>query len=552
MDNGVRAQESTLSGMLAAGEQLTMPPYQRSYSWNESEALDLINDLREASETGVAHFIGAVVLVRSQEDGTLEIVDGQQRLTTLTILLAVLRDMAPDKAEADKLHALIADGARPVLGEQANWRLTLNDVDGHFFRETIQTRGTSLNLEDDPGESESQRRITANTAAIISALKAMTPAQRSALSETTRNGCMLVRVVVSDRDSGFRVFRVLNTRGKAPNAHDIIKTELFERAKLNLDEAKIYAEQWAEHEATLGGGAFDKLLQHIRSIYDKQHKGDLLAGFRKAVLGKITARDFLDRILPLYVDAYKEILTGDVKLGAHSETVTTYLHRLRTLEHSGWRAPALKYLVERRNNAKTAPEFFRRLERLGFMIQLIIHDRDQRTKRYRKVMDAVASDRQLFARNGPLIVTRDEARRIKDRLLGRFATFGQRRSMALRINAALEGGKTLPPESDATVEHVLPRNIQADSYWLTTWPDPAKRRELCDTLGNFILLPNKVNQKAGRMDYRAKKEIYFNGGGGVHFALTRDLEHQDAWTADIVKKRTKDLADILLSEWEIS
>ena len=53
--------------------------------------------------------------------------------------------------------------------------------------------------------------------------------------------------------------------------------------------------------------------------------------------------------------------------------------------------------------------------------------------------------------------------------------------------------------------------------------DDQRRREQCDTIGNFVLLTTKVNQKADRLDYRAKKEIYFNGGGGQEFALTRDL-----------------------------
>ena len=123
--------------------------------------------------------------------------------------------------------------------------------------------------------------------------------------------------------------------------------------------------------------------------------------------------------------------------------------------------------------------------------------------------------------------------------------------MALRLNAALDGGFTIPPESDATVEHVLPRNVHEDSHWMVTWPDPAKRREQCDTLGNFVLLTNKVNQKADRLDYRAKKEVYFNGGGGADFALTRDLMDQDAWTPEVVRKRTERLAEILAEEWSL-
>ena len=119
------------------------------------------------------------------------------------------------------------------------------------------------------------------------------------------------------------------------------------------------------------------------------------------------------------------------------------------------------------------------------------------------------------------------------------------------VRLVLEGGKTIPPESDATVEHVLPRNVHEDSHWMNVWPDPARRRELCDTLGNFVLLTHKVNQRADRHDFRDKKEVYFNGGGGEEFALTRDLKEHDAWTPDVVRRRTERLVEILCQEWEI-
>jgi hypothetical protein len=182
-------------------------------------------------------------------------------------------------------------------------------------------------------------------------------------------------------------------------------------------------------------------------------------------------------------------------------------------------------------------------------MQLLVHDRDQRGRRFARVTEAVKNDRVLLSKAGPLAISRDEGKKVRERLIGRFATFGQRRAIALRLCAALAGGRTIPPESDATVEHVLPRTIPEDSHWLVTWPDAARRREQCDTIGNFVLLTTKVNQKADRLDYRAKKEIYFNGGGGQEFALTRDLMHQDAWTPEIVRKRTEKLAGILADAW---
>lgn len=552
MSLGVRAQESSLSGIFGQGERLCMPPYQRSYSWGEREALDLLGDLAEATDSSIPHFIGAIVLVNGAETGMGEIVDGQQRLTTLTILLAVLRDLETDMDRAAALHAMIADEARPMLGEAANWRLTLNYMDGAFFRDTIQRLGATKSLENEPGESDSQQRMVGNATAILKELKKMTDERRRALTDTAVGGCALVRVVVNDKDQGFKVFRVLNTRGKEPDAHDIIKTELFQKARFSVKEANAYAERWAEHEAVLGGGAFDDLLRQIRAIHDRSPKGDLVAGFQKAVLSKIDPRKFLDELLPDYVAAYRQITTAKVSDGPNAALVSDKLNQLRALEQQSWRAPALKFLVERGIDSPIAPEFFTGLERLGYVNQLILHDKDQRNKRFSKVSDAVISERTLLANNGPFAISKDEARKVHERLLGRFATFGQRRAMALRLNAALDDGFTIPPESDATVEHVLPRSVQEDSHWMITWPDPAKRREQCDTLGNFVLLTHKVNQKADRHDYRAKKEVYFNGGGGADFALTRDLMDQDAWTPEVVRKRTEGLAEILISEWNLA
>ena len=551
IDLGVRAQESSVRAIFAPGEQLQMPPYQRSYSWEAREANELLGDLIDSVETVTPHFVGAIVLINGAENGVLEIVDGQQRLTTLTILLAVLRDLEPDRARAAMLHALIADDARPMLGEGANWRLTLNHMDGPFFRDAIQTPGATRNLDKEPGESESQQRMVRNAAAFMKRLSTMSDEDRRALADVVMNRCALVRVVVGEKEQGFKVFRVLNTRGKEPDAHDIIKTELFQRARFTDKEASSYAERWSEHEAALGGSAFDDLLRQIRSIYDRSGRGELISAFPKAVLSKVDPRTFLEEVLPRYVEAYRLITTGEVQDGPNAKIVSDKLNQMRALDQSSWRAPALKFLVERGVDDPQAPDFFTRLERLSFVIMLVVTDRDQRNKRFNKVMEAITNDRVLFAKNGPLSVDRSDAKKARERMLGRFATFAQRRAMALRLNAALENGVTIPPESDATVEHVLPRNIHEDSHWLTVWPDPAKRREQCDTLGNFVLLTHKVNQKADRQDYRAKKEVYFNGGGGMDFALTRDLQEQDAWTADVVRKRTEMLVEILCQVWDI-
>ena len=531
-----------------------MPPYQRSYSWTEKEAGDLLGDLREASLSGDSHFLGAIVVVQPEDQSQSEIVDGQQRLTTLTILMAVLRDLETDNDKKAMIHAMLGDAMRPMLGEDAKWRLQLNHIDAPYFREHFQQPGVTQAAIEEPTDSESQLKMMRNAALFAKALKDLPSDERMMLFETVRDRCGVVETRVADRDAGYKVFRVLNMRGREPNAHDIIKTDLFERGGFSMSEANEQSRKWAEHEAKLGGRSFDDLLRQIRFIYDKSNKGDLISGYRKSALGRTSPRTFLDDILPKYVTAYQTINKAHHHQDRSENKYQRFLSHLLTLDHQMWRAPALKFLVEFHDAPDLAEDFFRHLERLGFLMQLVVLNRDQRNKRYRKVLDTIDSRKPINfgSRLGPYTISRDEARRMHERLLGRFATFGQRRALAMRLNAAFEGGRVVTPDDDATVEHVLPRNPENESHWMTIWPHHQNRRELCDTIGNFVLLPHNVNQAADRMTYQEKHKIYFGGQGGENFSLTNDIVGEDLWTPDTVRKRTKRLANLLCEDWHLS
>ena len=553
MTLGINSRDLNIRELMAPGVRLSMPPYQRSYSWGERESTALLQDLMDAADLEELHFIGAIVVNTNGAFDSLEIVDGQQRLTTITMLLCILRDLESDPAISADIQTLISDPPNPDLGEPETYRVTLNQLDMEFFRDRIQAPGAAVELAVTPELtlSGSQKRMAVAAEAISSVLTQMDAATRRSLVDTILQRCALVCVNVDNRDRGYQVYRVLNTRGREPNAHDIIKTELFEAARFDRDDADAYSTKWTEYEAQLGSSTFDDLLRQVRALYDRNPKGDLVTGFKRSVLSKVTAREFLEDLLPKYVTSFENMTTGRMGAEAVARGVNDYLNRLRALDHGGWRAPALKFLVERGVTDPASPAFFWRLERLGYITQLIINKRDQRDRRYRRVVEAMEDDERLFDPEGPLEITADDAKKVRERLLGRFATFNQRRAMALRLNAALEGGCTLPPEADATVEHVLPRNPDPDSMWLTTWPDATKRRELCDTLGNFVLLTHEQNQSADRKDYRHKHKIYFDDRGQTPFALTRDLSDQFAWTADIVRERTQSLGNILAQHWEL-
>ena len=523
-----------------------MPPYQRSYSWDTSEADALLSDLRDASESGEGHFIGAIVLVR-EEGGRYLIVDGQQRLTTLTILLSVLRDMESDEVRVAEIQALIADEnpSNPA------WRISLNHIDGPYFREAVQTRGASLRKDVEPNEGESQKRMARNLATFVNSIRNMSPDARRELAATIKNRVLLVKVVVEDWDGGYNVFRVLNTRGKAPNSHDIINTDLLENANLSPQEANEFSRQWSAHEARLSGSGFDDLLTQIQSLHSRRNKKGATE-FRKAVIGRYSggAKEFLETALPAYVDAYVTISTGKGEFGNLTGKITEALNHLRLIDHQLWRAPALKFLVNHNGSPEIAHRFFLNLERFAFAAMMAITEPRTRQRRYQKIADVADNPRALLSDNGPLALSRDERKGVINRLQSRFGAFAQRRAIALRLNAEIDGGKALGPDDGATVEQVLPRGLPDDSPWQTAWANGNHHRELVDTLGNFALLSQSANQKADNLSYEDKKTLYFLDGA-PEYALTQDIADQLAWTPDTVRKRTEQLARILEDAWRL-
>ncbi len=550
MDIGVQSQALSLQQLFAAGEWYRVPAFQRSYAWDDAEALELFNDLREAKAISVPHFIGSIVLQRAGGKGPFEIVDGQQRLTTLTIMLCALRDLLAASALRDRVRDALCDD-RPGKGPE--WRLTLNEFDSPFLRASVQESGASLLGLRDPDGGESRDRLATNTEKLVKAMRDMPPRERQEFAEYILEGCSLVAVHVADAEIAQRVFRALNHRGKSAATHDILKTELFEKANLSLQERNEYARKWSEYESRIRGKGMDELLQNIRNIMER-HSGKgsrLLAGFRRNVMGRIEPREFLNEHLPAYVAATEAINDNRIPgLTDADGRINASLRHLATIDHHMWRGPALSFLVERPDDSEGARRFFPLLERLAFMLQLVVPERDHRNKHYGRVLEVINDDRALFDGEGPLAISEDDGERVAERLTGRFTSIAHRRALVLRINAAMPDGEVIPANADVSVEHILPRNLDKDNYWTTVWPNSEIRQQLCETIGNYILLPAATNQKADRLDFRTKKGIYFeNGAGGHTYSITRDIIGEDLWSPDVVRRRTVRLANHLLNAW---
>jgi uncharacterized protein with ParB-like and HNH nuclease domain len=124
----------------------SIPKFQRPYAWTTEQAGELLDDFitfmgdsNEPLDKLSPYFLGSIVLIK-RDDPKSEIIDGQQRLTTLTILLSVLRSLVPKKHIAGLTTFLYQEGI-PIAGIENSYRLTLRPRDKPFFQEYIQNEG---------------------------------------------------------------------------------------------------------------------------------------------------------------------------------------------------------------------------------------------------------------------------------------------------------------------------------------------------------------------------------------------------------------------------
>ena len=148
----IAAEVQRIREIFGPGTDIRVPPFQRAYAWEDEEVEVLIQDLLEAFRTGTVYFLGAIVVIRPRNRGPSDVVDGQQRLTTLTIMMSVLRDLARTKDEEALLQSMIgpdvkAGGMRFQSAQSQKWRITLNPNDEPYFRRFVQESGATLQDE---------------------------------------------------------------------------------------------------------------------------------------------------------------------------------------------------------------------------------------------------------------------------------------------------------------------------------------------------------------------------------------------------------------------
>jgi hypothetical protein len=553
----IDAHEQTICDIFSDKYEFEIPPYQRPYAWEQQHASALLSDIVEAMDnsdaSGGIYFLGSIVLIKSPSHPNAKVIDGQQRLTTLTILLAVLRDLTSKPETRQKRGEYIFQEADQDKGTTAQYRLKLRDTDRPFFTKVIQKPDSTMNLPEPNTLAGSQQRISENALHFRKRLAEFDESRRNQLFAFIIQRCYLVVVAVPTPQAARRIFTVLNARGMDLTPTDILKANLLERAGEQLIDL---AKRWEAVEDALGRESFVELFGHIRMLYERDKPRIALEdGFPKFVEPfNADCESFVSNLLEPLGDAYQLLNNSP---GIHEQfglEAAKAVRSLQRIDNKDWIPPALLRLWNRKeNDAAEVANFLIQLERLAYFLFVTRADVNTRIARFSAVMEEFQPLKEGTEPSPGLALSQLELGEFVKVLDGPIYTLTKVcRPVLQRLDESLAaGGATY--DTLVSIEHVLPQTVEKDSEWEQLFPDEPERSEWTHRLGNLVLLTHRINSAASNWDFKKKKEKYFQSkNGATTFPLTLRVLQVNAWTLEKLKLNQKELVTKLQDLWHLS
>lgn len=582
----------------------TVPRYQREYTWGLSQWEELFDDINE-NEPG--YFLGSIICIDQSTDtlqnSKLEVVDGQQRLTTLSLLFLALYVCMQRGVNTTTLSD---ESIRSKLNTLKN-RLTLEDSN-ETLRLSPQQQNNNLNdylslLHEASIISERERPLNAGNRKIFKAYRYFEKRLDELLTvdhdyskvlgflTKTYQAC-LVKIEVLSHSDAYTLFETLNNRGAPLTAVDLIKNKLLSQLEQadqgNLDR---YFDKWNRLITQLGD---DYAIQErfFRQYYNS-FKDELNAPFRtedgtKEPLGALATRSnliqiyekmitkepkrFLERLYEAS-NCYAMMLTSrqnqlSVRLEKEFQNIDhvqaapayvllmnllLYKDRYELTEAQLERLVALlvSFFV-RRNVTDTPPT--RDITRLFMKIIDLIEDQrgDQVCNTIFAELKAVSSSDEIFSNKlkGPIY---EENPGIARFILCYLAEQGM--TLENNVDLWLQDGK----QYRWTIEHIFPQGQNIPQPWvdMIAGGDQAKalshQKEYVHQLGNLTI--TAYNSSLSNKSFQDKRDRIDRNGNFVGFKnrlnLNTQLASTEAWTIEQIQARTHDLQQKVLLEFNI-
>ncbi len=556
------ANKETIGNIFSVNRFYIIPPFQRRFVWQRENFQKLIEDLWEAFQSGRNYyFLGSIVLSKTQGAGeAYQIIDGQQRLTTLSLLFVSFIYFIKNKGfevsndYLENLRRKIYSPANEVDGIPEDFRIKYEIPEAREESEEYKNilRASNINLEN-INYKNFREALEVFVNFLEENIKDFNTLRDCILFLNTKT--LIVEIISQEIETAINIFNVINSRGLPLSNSDLIKSYIY--GKIHEEDVKIeFIKKWEELESNFskeryGQSEFDALLGFIRAYYEPQKPKESLYKEIERIVnrGDITPENFKDVLVNL-ADLYESLIKDLDKIdeleidGDKKNYLKNLIIILREFYPSNeWIAGVLWFYKKYKGDKFF--EFMTALERRLYLDWLSgktpterlipIYDVLKKLKEGKNAQDIIENlIRNIPPKERVEIFLNDE--NIYSRFQGKLAKY-----TLLRIEYHNQSRNILNNTENITIEHIFPQ--RPNDAWKRKFGDDWEK--YVNKLGNLTLVERRLNSKMSNKPFEEKKKILRKRGR--EFFLNEEIQKYNDWTKQELENRHKDLTNRVLN-----
>lgn len=557
MTTTIEVNKQSVRQLLETGKnkKFIIPEYQRPYAWSDEQIQVLFDDLVEytINDSESTYFLGTIVAYEN-DDQEQEIIDGQQRITTLFLLLRAVYSKLEHSLEKEAIY--LRSQIEPAIWEQDD--LT-GEVNLDKILITSKVMGDDGNQEfakilvsgkADPKSNSNYSRNYIQLQHLIDDYATNEPLSFYRFVSNILNRAILLPIMADSQDTALTIFSTLNDRGLALSDADIFKAKIYNR--LDPQRKKDFIEKWQQldEEAKNANESIQKLFYYymfyLRAL--ENDRNTTTPGIRKFYsknnFERLYGNDIMEQlnlILNLWIVINNRSSLQDESWSENGE-IQQVLDALTSYPNEFWKYPVVIYYMKYHSEPNFENEFLAFLRRLLAVLaaQYIVTPTVNAVKRGILNLNAeiINSPTPKFSFN-----TIDE-KLLKDKIKNAHRNTVR---MILKMIAYQHQTELLPKKWE--IEHIFPQKWQPNYFPLT--PDD-EVKEIVEHIGNKIPFEKKLNIIASNNYFTKKQESYQKSN--VKILLDLSKEHDD-WGLDEIRERDIRISDELvdlLNDWGLN
>ena len=590
-------EASSLMELFNGSERFLVPQFQRNYAWTKDMASELWSDLVDGfqsirnvpTETQEGQYLlGPIVLV-PDKGNDYSIIDGQQRLSTITMLFCVARDIMLENMDArnlkpegyDRIMEMIEN--KNLRGDHLNWKMVLNDTDRNLFEEIQEYENNTApqieRINKFTSKTKSEKLLVENYKHLYDLMmvaictnfeadmdtKIIPDEQKRKLIKQNistlnyflnhvRKNNFIIKIVVKNSETAYQIFETLNDRSKPLSKSNLIKNYVLSLVK-NPSEQRDMSNTWNKIFEDIGQDEGDDvfLLDSLRSRrYDeKLSPKKLYRIIRKYIKTEKQAKNYIKE---LKNDA-EFLTTLYAPSGYPDESIRGTIYAIRQLGAKSIRPPILAAYRKWYDEQKTTYEqLVLALLKFFFNVRII---RKMHAGKLELIMLNIV-EKITEGESLQNIITELQKHNNSEDFRHNFNNFisdprsNEAKYVLQQITIHL-GSKhsDVKPLDTLTLEHILPQKTNKwnkRGFFSRSRALDADMNSYINHLGNLTLLNTAVNKKIKNEIFSIKKVEYSNSDLAIN---KQTVCNYQKWTAEIIEKRAKMFADIAYGLWNL-